>query len=233
MRRALAVTLLALLAPALPGQAQEPPPEPTLGSAEVNGTYGKGFGEVRPVEMDNGGVPSGQIFGITWEGWGGAVATGRGEKPQYRPTGGYFRRRVETQLRASRRGECADFPGFPAYTRLMVRARRSPGGPWEQWLPWRLDACDPDAEATRCRPVAFTPNSDHGAGRIEEWDTTCREARVLARASRSVRVRDRFHRGYRLNARGFDCRGWSDGYGLPRINWTCTRDTALVTFVSS
>jgi hypothetical protein len=39
---------------------------------------GKGFGQVRPAEVFNGGDPTGLVTGITWQSWGGATATGTG-----------------------------------------------------------------------------------------------------------------------------------------------------------
>ncbi|HTD49666.1 MAG TPA: hypothetical protein VK771_03645, partial [Acidimicrobiia bacterium] len=44
------------------------------------GTFakGKGFGQVRPSEIDNGGDPTGLVTQIVWKSWGGAQATGTG-----------------------------------------------------------------------------------------------------------------------------------------------------------
>jgi hypothetical protein len=43
------------------------------------GFYGAvGFGEVEPDEISYGGVPTGRVFGIVWESWGGDEAVGHG-----------------------------------------------------------------------------------------------------------------------------------------------------------
>lgn len=39
----------------------------------------RGWGTVRPREIDNGGNPTGIAFDLTWESWGGPTAIGRGQ----------------------------------------------------------------------------------------------------------------------------------------------------------
>jgi hypothetical protein len=226
MRRTLVFSLLVAAFAAAPAAAQEP----VLGAADLYGEFGSGWGSAHPELLDNGGVPSGRMIDIAWEGWGDATSLGRGKSWQYRRGGGYFRRPVGVQLRATRLGECA--AGVPAYTRLLVRKRKRPGGAWEDWYPWSLDMCDAEAEPARCGRIAFERNSDYGVSRITAWDTTCGVARGVARASRSVRVKPRFAR-YRVRLRGFVCNGYSLGEGLPRIFFSCVRETAVVEFVRS
>ncbi|RPA59376.1 hypothetical protein EF294_12750 [Gordonia oryzae] len=48
----------------------------TLG--KVWGTYQKGYGEVRPSEIFNGGDPTGLVSNVVWSSWGGPQATGTG-----------------------------------------------------------------------------------------------------------------------------------------------------------
>jgi hypothetical protein len=227
MRRALVLTVIACAALAPPAAGQE---EPVLGAADLYDEFGSGWGTAHPEFLDNGGVPSGRMSGIAWTGWGDATAFGRGKSPQYRPGGGYYRRQVDIQLRATRLGECVE--GVPAYTRLVFRKRRKPGGAWEDWFPWTLDLCDLDARPARCGNIAFEPNSDYGVAKITAWDTRCRVARRLARASRSVRIKPRFAR-YRFRRGGWVCNGYSLGEGLPRISFSCSRQTAVVEFVRS
>jgi hypothetical protein len=224
MVRALLLALLvtAALVPAAAAQ------EPVLGAADLYGELGSGWGTARPAFLDNGGAPSGRMFDLSWTDWGAATARARGRSPQYRPGGGYYRRHVAIELRATRRGECSE--GAPAYTRLLYRKRRKPGGAWEDWLPWALDLCDLDARPARCGRIAFEPNTDYGVSRITAWDTTCRAARRVARSSRRVRIKPRFAR-YRYRFDGWVCNGFSLGEGLPRITWTCARRTAVVEFV--
>lgn len=50
--------------------------DPTVGVAWANGT--EGYGEVAPVKIYNGGVPTGSVFDIEWENWGGDTAIGHG-----------------------------------------------------------------------------------------------------------------------------------------------------------
>jgi hypothetical protein len=226
MRGALLFSLLLLAIGAAPAAAQEP----VLGAADLYGEFGSGWGTAQPEFLDNGGTPSGRMFDITWELWGGTTARGRGKSPQYRPGGGYYRRQVDIELRATRLGECAD--GTQAYTRLLYRKRKKPGGAWEDWFPWTLDLCDLDARAARCGKIAFQPNTDYGVSRITAWDTRCREARRVARASRSIMIKPRFAR-YRFRFDGWVCNGFSLGEGLPRISFSCSRGTAVVEFVRS
>lgn len=224
MRRALFIAVLCIAAAATPAAAQEP----VLGAPDLYGEFGSGWGTARPDVLDNGGVPSGRMSNIAWADWGSATAFGRGKSPQYRPRGGYYRRAVDVQLRATRLGECT--PGVPAYTRLLVRKRRKPGGAWEGWAPWTLDLCDLEARPARCGEIGFAPGTDYGVGDITAWDTRCRVARRVARESKRVRVKPRFAR-YRFRFERWVCNGLSVADGLPRIFFTCTRGTAVVEFV--
>jgi hypothetical protein len=50
---------------------------PTLGK-DIGFNGAVGFGEVEPGEISYGGVPTGLVFGIVWESWGGDAAVGHG-----------------------------------------------------------------------------------------------------------------------------------------------------------
>ena len=52
--------------------------EPTLGARDAFGAIGKGFGQVRPREIDVTGDFEGHVLDITWHSWGGPRATGTG-----------------------------------------------------------------------------------------------------------------------------------------------------------
>lgn len=107
-----------------------------LGSAAFNPSpYAKGFGWVEPPIVYNGGVPSGLIKRISWEGWGESEANGTGYEPIYKPVGGYFPSSARIKLKASNLGTCPDVPG-PAYRRLLVRVPLWPGGPLGPWQAW-------------------------------------------------------------------------------------------------
>jgi hypothetical protein len=94
---------------------------------------GSGWGTVEPAEIFNGGDPSGLISEVRWTSWGGATASGAGRNPIFKPHGGYYRKPVAIELKASGLGRCA---GKSAYTRLSVREPRRPGGPLGPWRSW-------------------------------------------------------------------------------------------------
>jgi hypothetical protein len=94
---------------------------------------GTGWGTSEPAEIFNGGDPSGLITEVHWSSWGDAQANGSGKNPIFKPQGGYYRRPVSIELRASGLGRCA---GRAAYTRLSVREPRRPGGPLGPWRSW-------------------------------------------------------------------------------------------------
>jgi len=52
-------------------------PAPTLG-LPWPGNSGRGYGEVRPAIIDNGGDPTGLVTNVTWDSWGDPTATGHG-----------------------------------------------------------------------------------------------------------------------------------------------------------
>lgn len=94
---------------------------------------GTGWGTERPAEIFNGGDPSGLVTRIHWRSWGGAVAIGWGKNPIFKPHGGYYRRPVAIELRASEVGTCE---GHRAYLRLRFREPSRPGGPLGPWRLW-------------------------------------------------------------------------------------------------
>lgn len=207
--------------------AQEPV---VLGTPGLYGEYGLGWGTERPVDVYNGGVPSGWVKQVEWKNWGGRVARGRGRVATYRPEGGYYAKLVPIKLRASRMRTCPGESG-QAYTRMIARAKTRPGGPWGDWFPWTLDLCDFDAKPKQCGFVAFAPNSDYGAFGITAFDTRCRVAKRVARRSKKVAIESGDPAEYRFRFRGFVCNGYSfDSDELPAISWTCSRKTAVVTF---
>lgn len=57
--------------------------QPALGRSWSSGQ--KGYGEVRPSEIFNGGDPTGLVDNITWESWGGARAIGHGTSTYVAP----------------------------------------------------------------------------------------------------------------------------------------------------
>jgi hypothetical protein len=89
---------------------------PVLGQPAGDfGVDSRGFGEVRPATVFNGGDPTGLVTGITWSSWGGSTATGTGTSDyvgpgQYVATGdtrdGHHRR-----LRSGRLRRQADVSG--------------------------------------------------------------------------------------------------------------------------
>jgi hypothetical protein len=51
---------------------------PTLGRLAGVFAHGKGFGQVRPSEIFNGGDPTGLVTHVVWKSWGGAKAVATG-----------------------------------------------------------------------------------------------------------------------------------------------------------
>jgi hypothetical protein len=51
---------------------------PTLGRPVGDFSGGKGFGQVEPATVFNGGDPTGLVSGVVWKSWGGTTATGTG-----------------------------------------------------------------------------------------------------------------------------------------------------------
>jgi hypothetical protein len=94
---------------------------------------GTGWGTAEPEEIFNGGDPSGLVTEIHWRGWGGQSATGWGRTSIFKPHGGYYRKQVRLELRASGLGHCG---AQQAYTQLSVRGPSRPGGPLGPWGRW-------------------------------------------------------------------------------------------------
>lgn len=211
--------------------ASAKPSSPVLGVKRLMGQYGKGWGNAHPKTIFNGGSPGGLAKRITWLGWGSSVANGIGQIAAYKPGGNYYRELVPIQLEASRLRSCAGSAGKRAYTRLIARARKRPHGPYGDWFPWTLDLCDMTAEPTQCGSMSFTSSSEDGAEEITAFDTSCTMARSVARDSRAVRIKPGDAK-YRLRSHSFVCRGYSFDYDAlpPTISWTCSRNTAVVTF---
>lgn len=104
-----------------------------LGSKQFGQPAGEGWGTAHPTKIFNGGDLSGLVDHITWKHWGAPTAIGHGRNSIFKPTGGYYRRRVGVKLRASEIGPCA---GRRAYTRLEIRFPNHPGGPLGPWRLW-------------------------------------------------------------------------------------------------
>lgn len=107
----------------------------------IPGYFATGWGEAAPSTISNGGAAaSGTIFRIRWSSWGGKVAVGRGLNPTYKPRGGYYRRPVVIELRASATRRCKP-GGRLVYTRLTVREQVRPDGPMGKWFTWAPNMC--------------------------------------------------------------------------------------------
>lgn len=117
-------------------------PVPVLGSKSFAAPYGAGFGKPEPEAIYNGGDPNGEVSKIHWTGWGNPVALGTGLNLIFRPSGGYYRKPVRIDLRATKLGKCGK---QAAYTRLEVRVPRHPGGKLGRWRLW-------SGEKTICEP---------------------------------------------------------------------------------
>lgn len=133
----LPAVLLGLAACAAPAGAV------VLGSPEYVSPYGEGWGTATPAVISNGGVPSGVLTDVSWQGWGAPVATATARASIYKPQGGYYAARPRVPLRAGDLGTC---PGESelAYRSLEFRLPPWPGAPLGPWLKWSgsLDICD-------------------------------------------------------------------------------------------
>jgi hypothetical protein len=117
---------------------------PVLGSAVFAGRPGVGWGTYKPVEIFNGGDPSGMVREISWTGWGDTTAIGQGKTYIFRSGGGYYPQAVRAELRASDLGHCSR--GGPlAYEHLDAREPSRPGGLLGKWFAW-------SGAKTLCRP---------------------------------------------------------------------------------
>ncbi len=127
--RALLILLVLGLAAAAPAQARV-----ILGS-KAFAPQGRGFGTFKPSLIDNGGDPSGLADHIHWKHWGSKTARGHGRNSIFKPHGGYYRKRPRIEFRAKRLGTC---PGesVRAYTELLARVPKRPGGKLGKWFRW-------------------------------------------------------------------------------------------------
>ncbi len=172
---------------------------PVLGSPEYL-ENGVGWGTAMPVDIGNGGAPSGFLSEIIWQGWGEAVASGSGIASIYKPQGGYYGGHPRIPLRAGDLGTC---PGRTelAYRSLEFRLPPWPGAPLGPWLKWSgsLDLCDYSVKDPRYdypkRPPGLCGNigDDYAPGDILDvtsFELGCSKARGIARkAERHVRFK--------------------------------------------
>ena len=87
--------------------------QPTLGLDWP--TSGGGYGSVEPTLISNGGDPSGNIIGITWQTWGGAQATGTGTAVYVDPSTGEVTGPPQTAtVVAYDLGTCGGHPAYQA-----------------------------------------------------------------------------------------------------------------------
>lgn len=110
-------------------------PRTVLGQKNLFGKYGSGWGTARPKMISNGGDPSGNVTNIHWSKWGSKTAFGRGQGVAFKPGGGYYRKPVKVQLKASKIGRCTK-NGPRAYKHLTARWQKKPGGSWTKWSGW-------------------------------------------------------------------------------------------------
>lgn len=127
------LVLVAVGVAALPVSA-DPAETIVLGGKEFAGPYGAGWGDEAPSEISNGGASAnGVVTDIRWSNWGSRVSIGWGKGAIYKPSGGYYAKRVAVKLRASTVGECE---GRRAYMTLWARFPVRPGGHLRSWQKW-------------------------------------------------------------------------------------------------
>ncbi len=99
--------------------AVTPGPAPTLGLEDMGGAFSntRGFGQVRPAVVDNGGDPTGLITGVTWATWGGETADGQGTGTYVGPGQAVAEgTQVSVKIRAYDLTTC---DGHPAYRHVI------------------------------------------------------------------------------------------------------------------
>jgi hypothetical protein len=108
---------------------------PVLGQKPASQSGAVGWGTYKPRMIFNGGDPSGRVEAIHWHHWGDRVALGFGRTYIFRPTGGYYGRMVEAELRPADLGRCTRH-GPLAYRQMDAREPSKPGGPLGKWFRW-------------------------------------------------------------------------------------------------
>jgi hypothetical protein len=119
-------------------------PVPTLGQPAGVFVQGKGFGQVKPSEIFNGGDPTGLVTHVAWSSWGGAQATATGTSVYVGPN----------QSVADGTEETATVVAFDLGTcegKLMYRAV-------EWYFPQHGQAFNPDAYENICTG-SYVPSS--------------------------------------------------------------------------
>jgi hypothetical protein len=107
---------------------------PVLGYKKFMGHDGKGWGTAYPRKFANGGDGASEVLRLHWRDWGQPRSYASGKRYWFRPHGGYYRRPVKAEARASDLGMCR---GRLAYRKLYVRQARKPGAPiTTHWRPW-------------------------------------------------------------------------------------------------
>jgi len=94
---------------------------PTLGLAWPGGGS-RGYGEVRPTVIDNGGDPTGLVTDITWDAWGGPTATGHGTTTRVPRQGPVAQGQQErATVVAYQLGACGGHPAYRAVQHFFPR----------------------------------------------------------------------------------------------------------------
>jgi len=205
----LAVLTSAILVPQASSAATGPP----LGKKANAGAYGEGWGKPHPGRIYLGGVPSGLAYKIKWASWGSRMAYGRGWSPQYKPQGGYYRKSVRVQFRATNLGTCRG-NSTNRYRRLLIRKQERPGGPWEPWHSWGLNLCagnywEPPVY-TSCE-VEIPDNEDSIIDRISYLDIDCATAATVIEANPwpNLAVESEESESHDYLHAGFQCSGYT------------------------
>jgi hypothetical protein len=106
---------------------------PVLGSKNLYpGTYDRGWGTAHPRRIYNGGDASGLISHVRWTHWGATRSHAWGKNAIFKPSGGYYAKRVRIEIRALDLGHCHRGSRL-AYTRMKEREPKRPGGPLGRW----------------------------------------------------------------------------------------------------
>jgi hypothetical protein len=178
----------------------------------------RGYGEVRPTRIDNGGDPTGLLWRVHWTRWGLARAIGRGFGYFNWPGLGVADGTVPAPavVIAYDLGTCRGQLSyrkikwfFPRYGESFITQNY-------------IDICNggqgPTPSARRCGRVALRSTARQ-ARSIEALGVTCRRARALIAGSPSLRY---LRRGGRFRYAGLFCGSEGDTAGQPAL-FECVR----------
>lgn len=198
---------------------------PTLGQKWA--PYQKGYGDVRPARIFNGGDPTGLVWHVRWTGWGERRAVGHGVAYFVWPGLGVADGSTATPavVVAYDLGTCR---GKRAYRKLEWFFPRYGGSFDAQGYTNICTGDQPSGSPSprHCAGVAF--RSPPGKARnIQALGVPCRKARTLVARSPWARY---LHSGGRFRYAGLFCGSEGDRTLGPPASFECSRGRVTISF---